>query len=251
MFDFLINIFVGMGRFIRFIMSIMSSVVSPYLWVWQTVVQINMIGVGSLFLICIASIFIGLVFTFQMYMILNKFSGLSQLSSVVAFGIFRELSPVVTGLLIAGRVGSTVAAELSQLRQSEQVDSLLMWGISPYAYLMLPRFLAGIVCLPVLVLVFDAISIYSSWAYAVLLKGMENQIFWNPLLDGNVFFEQDVLYGLYKSMFFGGLIISVALFQGFYVKRGVSGMAQSSTKAVVYASLGILAMDYLLSQLLY
>ena len=167
MFDFLINIFVGMGRFIRFIMSIMSSVVSPYLWVWQTVVQINMIGVGSLFLICIASIFIGLVFTFQMYMILNKFSGLSQLSSVVAFGIFRELSPVVTGLLIAGRVGSTVAAELSQLRQSEQVDSLLMWGISPYAYLMLPRFLAGIVCLPVLVLVFDAISIYSSWAYAV------------------------------------------------------------------------------------
>lgn len=251
MLDGALNYIINIGRFFRFLAKLLLSVVNMMLWRLHVVAQMRVIGVGSLFLVVVSSVFIGLVFTFQMYEILLRFSGLSQLSSVVSFGIFRELSPVVTGLLIAGRVGSSVAAEIAQMKQNEQLDCLAMWGINPFPYLMFPRFFAGLLMVPVLVLVFDAVSIYASWFYAVMLRGMESELFWNPLAHGSVLFNIDVLYGVYKGLFFGGLVVSIALYKGLHVGRGISGLAKASTEAVVIGSLGILAADYVLSQVLY
>ena len=150
-------------------------------------VQIYSMGMGTLVLIIWSSIFIGLVFSLQMYDILSKFSGLSQLSAVVCYGVFRELGPVVTGLLMAGRIGSSVAAEIAIMRQNEQINALWMMGINPFGYLMLPRFLAALIVAPILVFVFDAFALISSWVLASIFNGMEHQIFWNPL-------QEDVLF---------------------------------------------------------
>ena len=238
-------------QFAQFIGRLILSVFYLRLLPMQMVSQLYSIGVSSLILIVISGLFIGLVFAFQMYIVLDGFGSLAQLSQVVAFGLFRELSPVVTGLLIAGRVGSTVAAELGQMKQAEQVDSLLMWGINPYAYLMWPRLVALVVSMPILVLIFDAVSIYAAWFYAVILNGMEQQTFWTPLIFGNIFFEVDVLCGMYKAIFFGGFIGIMSLYQGAFVERGSSGIAKASTQAVVLSSVGVLMLDYMLSQVLY
>ena len=188
-------------KFSQFVGRLILSLRFLRLLHMQLISQLYSMGVGSLILIVISGLFIGLVFAFQMYIVLDGFGSLAQLSQVVAFGLFRELSPVVSGLLVCGRVGSTVAAELGQMKQAEQIDSLLMWGINPYAYLMWPRLLSLVIVTPMLVLIFDAVSIYAAWFYAVVMQGMEGQIFWTPLMFGSVFFHVDVLYGMYKAIF--------------------------------------------------
>jgi phospholipid/cholesterol/gamma-HCH transport system permease protein len=245
------NVMIVFQDFVRFVGRLILSLHFFRLLPMQMTSQLYTMGVGSLILIVISGLFIGLVFAFQMYIVLNGFGSLAQLSQVVAFGLFRELSPVVTGLLIAGRIGSTVAAELGQMKQAEQIDSLLMWGINPYAYLMWPRLLSLVVVTPILVFIFDAVSIYAACFYAVIIKGMESQIFWTPLLFGNVFFQVDVLYGIYKAIFFGCFIGLMSLYQGAFVERGSSGIAKASTQAVVLSSVGVLMLDYILSQIFY
>jgi phospholipid/cholesterol/gamma-HCH transport system permease protein len=245
------NLLRVLEQFLRFIGCLLLALQYGRLLPRQMISQLHIAGVSSLVLICISALFIGLVFAFQMYIVLEGFGSLPQLSQVVAFGLFRELSPVVTGLLVAGRVGSTLAAELGQMKQAEQIDSLLMWGINSYAYLMWPRLLALLIVTPILVLAFDAISIYAAWFYAVTLHGMESQIFWTPLVFGSIYFEVDVLYGMYKAVFFGGWIGVMSLYQGAFVERGSSGIAKASTQAVVLSSAGVLMLDYVLSQFLY
>ena len=242
--------FVLGGRALRFIAA------RPFYW-RDVVIQIDRSGMGPLPIVMLAGLFTGMVLALQSSVELNKFGAEVYIGNLVGASMIRELGPVLCALMIAGRAGSGIAAELGSMRVTEQIDALQTFGTDPIKKLVTPRLVAALIMLPMLTLVADAIGIVGGLIIAVLRVGIPAQsylqgVYSTTALSGFLlgFFPKDIFSGLLKPFVFGGIIAVTASFYGLNTKGGTEGVGLSTTRAVVTSSVLILAADYLMTQLL-
>ena len=214
--------------------------------VWR---QLYSVGVLSGIVIVVSGLFIGMVVGLQGHHTLQKFGASSQLGQLLALSIARELGPVVSALLFAGRAGSALTAEIGLMKATEQLTSMDMMGVDPLARIVYPRFLAGLIALPVLSLIFSAVAVYGGYLVGVERLGVDAGSFWSNMQSA-VDFRLDVLSGIIKSVVFAFLVSWVAVYQGFSSTPTAAGISQATTRSVVHASLLILGFDFLLTALM-
>jgi phospholipid/cholesterol/gamma-HCH transport system permease protein len=208
--------------------------------------QIYSVGVLSLIIIIISALFIGMVLGLQGYNTLNKFGATQQLGQLVALAIVRELGPVVTALLFAGRAGSALTAEIGLMKATDQLSSMEMMGVDPLQQIMAPRLLAGFIAIPVLTCLFNALAIFGGYFVGVLWLGVDEGSFWSNM-QNSVDFNVDIVSGLIKSMVFGFVITWIAVYQGYGAEPTAAGISRATTNTVVYSSLAILGLDFILT----
>ena len=206
-------------------------------------------GVLSLVIILISGLFIGMVVSLQGYNTLVKFGAESQLGPLVALSVFRELGPVVTGLLFAGRAGSSLAAELGLMQITEQIDSMSMMAVDPFRRVLFSRLIASIFVMPMLYVFFSLMAIWGGYLVAVDWLGMDAGIFVSNLKNA-VSFHHDIMQGFWKSLVFGILISWVSVYQGYHAVRSSEGVARCATKTVVFSSLLVLGFDFIMTAMM-
>jgi phospholipid/cholesterol/gamma-HCH transport system permease protein len=212
--------------------------------------QLYQLGLQSVLIVTLSGLFIGMVLSLQSYLVLVTYGAEQSLGQMVALSLLRELGPVVTALLFAGRAGSALTAEIGLMKATEQLDSLEMMAVDPLRRLIAPRFWAGFISLPLLTLLFIAVGIWGSALIGIEWKGVDAGHFW-PLMQAAVSWRYDVLNGLVKSVVFAIAVLWIALFNGYDAKPTAAGVSQATTRTVVQASLAILALDFLLTALLF
>lgn len=216
--------------------------------------QIYFVGSRSAIVIMLAGMFTGMVVALQFYNTLERFASLELLGTAVALSLIRELGPVITGLVVTGRVGSAICAEIGIMRVSEQIDALECMGIDPYRFLMTAKLWAGLVSVPLLTALFDVAGIIGGYIVAVDFLGVGSGTFSQGLYNGIEW--SDVEMGLVKSFAFGLLIIWICSAKGFWLHRqriavfGPEGVSQVTTDSVVFCSISILLVDYLLGTIM-
>lgn len=211
--------------------------------------QIYNIGVLSFIIILVSGLFIGMVLGLQGFNILQKFSAESQLGQLVALSIVRELGPVITALLFAGRAGSALTAEIGLMQATEQIASMEMMAVDPLWRVIAPRFWAGIISMPVLTIIFSAIAIFGGYVVGVDWLSVDAGQFWSNL-QASVDFRLDVVNGIIKSLVFGFVCTWIAIYQGYHTKPTAEGIGRATTKTVVYSSLATLGLDFVLTALM-
>jgi phospholipid/cholesterol/gamma-HCH transport system permease protein len=214
------------------------------------VTQIHAIGNRSLVIILASGLAVGFVLALQMYYALSTYGAAESLGLIVNLSLVRELGPVVTALLFAGRAGTSLTAEIGLMKAGEQIAAMELMAIDPRARVLAPRFLAGILCMPLLAAMFSAVGILGAYVVAVQLIGIDAGNFWSIQQSG-VDVWRDVGNGVVKSMVFGVICTAVALYQGYETEATPEGVAYATTRTVVTASLGVLAMDFLLTALMF
>jgi phospholipid/cholesterol/gamma-HCH transport system permease protein len=211
--------------------------------------QIYAEGVLSLVIIIVASLFIGMVLALQGYHTLAKFGASQELGPLVALSVARELGPVVTAILFAGRAGSAVTAEIGLMKATEQLSSMEMMAVDPLRRVISPRFWGGFISMPLLTLIFNATAIYGAYLVGVKWLGVDGGVFWSNM-QSSVEFQSDILNGILKSIVFGVAVIWIAVFQGYFAVPTSAGIASATTRSVVYASLAILGLDFVLTAMM-
>jgi phospholipid/cholesterol/gamma-HCH transport system permease protein len=212
--------------------------------------QVFQLGILSLPIILTSGLFIGMVLSFQGYYVLVDYAAEQSLGSLSALSLLRELGPVVAALLFAGRAGSSLTAEIGLMQSTEQIASMEMMAVSPYKRVLAPRLIAGIVTLPMLTLLFNVMAIWGGYLIGVSWLGVDGGAYWS-VMQGSVDYVPDVMNGVLKSVIFGVIITWVALYNGYYVLPTAQGISLSTTKTVVISSLLVLAMDFVLTALMY
>lgn len=211
--------------------------------------QVYAEGVLSLLIIIVSSLFIGMVVALQGYHILSKFAAAQELGPLVALSVARELGPVVTALLFAGRAGSAVTAEIGLMKATEQLSSMEMMAVDPVRYVISPRLWGGFISMPLLTLVFNAMAIYGAYLVGVKWLGVDAGAFWSNMQTA-VSFRLDVVNGIIKSIVFGLVITWIAVYQGYDSQPTSAGIANATTRTVVYSSLAILGLDFVLTAMM-
>lgn len=211
--------------------------------------QVHFLGTLSCLIVIVSALFIGMVIGLQGYHILKKFGGTAQLGQLLALAVLRELSPVLSALLFAGRAGSAVTAEIGLMKATEQLTSMEMIGVDPIGYVMYPRFLAGLFVLPLLNFIFSCLAIYGGYFVAVACLGLDQGTFWSNM-QAAVHFRVDVFSSFVKSFAFAFIIMWIALFQGNHCAETAESISQATTKTVVYTSLAVLGLDFLLTAMM-
>lgn len=207
------------------------------------------VGVLSLPIIAVSGLFIGMVVALQGFNILQKFSAESELGQMVALSVVRELGPVVGALLFAGRAGSALTAEIGLMKATEQLSSMEMMGVDPLWRVINPRFWAGVYALPLLVIIFCAVAVWGGYLVGVEWLGIDNGTFWAGM-QSSVDFYTDVLNGIIKSVVFGFAVTWIAVFQGYSTVPTAEGISRATTRTVVYSSLLVLGLDFLLTAIM-
>jgi phospholipid/cholesterol/gamma-HCH transport system permease protein len=211
--------------------------------------QMEEVGTKSIPVVAITGLSTGMVLALQSFNGFQRFQAESLVGTVVALSMTRELGPVLTGLMVAGRAGAAMAAELGTMRVTEQIDALASMGVNPIKYLVLPRFLAGLLMLPVLTVFSDIIGIAGGFGVSVFLLGVNPTVYMKRTFD---FLQVDDVYGgLLKAIVFGGIIALISCQRGFQAKGGAEGVGQATTGAVVVSCVLILITDYIMTALLY
>lgn len=209
-------------------------------------VQLYRVGILSLPIILLSALFIGMVVALQGFNTLQKFGAEQELGQLLALSITRELGPVVTALLFAGRAGSALTAELGLMRATSQLSSLEMMAVNPLWRIVAPRLWAGFIALPLLTILFNVLAIFGGQLVGVDWLGVDDGSFWSNMQSA-VSFHTDVLNGIIKSVVFGFVVTWIAVYQGYYSAPNARGISVATTKTVVYASLLILALDFVLT----
>lgn len=207
------------------------------------------IGVLSLVIIIVSALFIGMVVGLQGYHTLDKFGASQELGNLVALSVVRELGPVVTALLFAGRAGSALTAEIGLMKATEQLASMEMMGVDPLWRVISPRFWAGFYSMPLLALIFSIIAIFGGYLVGVVWLGVDAGSFWGNM-QSSVDFHEDIINGLIKSIVFGAVCTWIAVYQGYSCVPTAEGISRSTTKTVVYSSLAVLGLDFVLTSLM-
>ncbi len=239
-----------LGVFFRFFLSVMarSSVVfkRPRL----VIEQIHFIGNYSLIIIAVSGLFVGFVLGLQGYYTLTRYGSEEALGVMVALGLVRELGPVVTALLFAGRAGTSITAEIGLMKAGEQIAAIEVMGINPLRRIVVPRFWGGVVAMPILALIFSAVGIIGGWLVAVVLIGVDGGSFWSQMQSA-VDIRDDILAGFIKSIVFGVAVMLVAVYEGWMSRPTPEGVARATTRTVVVSSLLVLALDFLLTAVMF
>lgn len=208
--------------------------------------QIFAVGFLSLIIIVVSGLFIGMVLGLQGEHTLSSYGATQKLGQLVALSVVRELGPVVTALLFAGRAGSSLTAEIGLMKTTDQLASMEMMGVDPLSYVIAPRFWGGVISMPILTLIFSAVAIYGGYLVGVKWLGLDAGSFWSNMQSG-VSFYNDILNGIIKSIVFGFVVTWIAVFQGFASEPTAAGIAKATTKTVVYSSLAVLGLDFVLT----
>ncbi|GAB2564570.1 lipid asymmetry maintenance ABC transporter permease subunit MlaE [Dyella jejuensis] len=233
-----------------FLLRILAAIPLSLRHVRETVRQLWFVGAMSLTIIMTCGLFVGMVLALQLYHVLAIFGGTSASGSVVALAIYRELGPVVTALLFAGRAGTSVTAEIGLMRATDQIAAMEMMAVDPIAYVVAPRFLAGLIAMPLLCCVFCAMGVFGGHLVGVSWLGVDNGTFWSNMTS-TVDLWQDVVNGvIWKSVVFGGVVSLIAVFQGYTTPPTSEGVAYATTRTVVASSIAILALDFVLTAFL-
>jgi phospholipid/cholesterol/gamma-HCH transport system permease protein len=245
-----LRVFEEFGRFFQMLGRTAAWMVRPPYDVAEWFRQMVRVGWDSIPVVFLTTLFTGMVMALQTFNGFQRFHAESFVGSVVALSLTRELAPVLTALMVTGRVGSAMAAELGSMRVTEQIDALTALGTEPVQYLVVPRMLAAIAMMPLLVIMGDAVGMYGGYLVAVQLLGA------NPVtyVDNSFQFlhvKEDIVSGLIKAGVFGGIFSLIACSRGYYTVGGAEGVGQSTTRAVVAGSLSILVADFFLTKLLY
>lgn len=212
--------------------------------------QIHFIGNYSLLLIAVSGLFVGFVLGLQGYYTLNKYGSEQALGLLVALSLTRELGPVVTALLFAGRAGTSLTAEIGLMKAGEQLSAMEMMAVNPLQRVLAPRFWAGVIAMPVLAAIFSAVGIFGGYVVGVLMIGVDEGAFWSQM-QGGVDVWNDVLNGVLKSIVFGFAVTFIAVYQGYQSQPTPEGVARATTRTVVIASLSVLWLDFLLTALMF
>ena len=212
--------------------------------------QIYSVGVLTVSITVVAGAFVGMVLGFQGYYTLVDFSAESSLGLLVALSLTRELGPVLSALLFAGRAGSALTAEIGLMKTTEQLAALEMMAVNPIQRIVAPRLLAGIIAVPLLCAMFTLVGILGGYFASVVQLGVDSGVYWSSIADG-VDLKLDVVNGLIKSVAFGIIVTWIAVFEGYDAYPTAEGVSRATTRTVVTASLAILGSDYILTALMF
>ena len=212
--------------------------------------QIFFLGNYSFVIIAVSGLFVGFVLGLQGYYTLNRYGSEQALGLLVALSLTRELGPVVTALLFAGRAGTSLTAEIGLMKAGEQLTAMEMMAVDPIARVLAPRFWAGIITMPMLAAIFSAVGVIGGYLVGVPLIGVDSGAFWSQM-QGGVDVLQDVGNGVIKSIVFGIAVTFIALYQGFESKATPEGVSLATTRTVVVSSLTVLALDFLLTAVMF
>ena len=212
--------------------------------------QLYFIGVYSLVITVVSGLFIGMVLALQGYTVLVRFGADQALGQLVSLSLLRELGPVVAALLFAGRAGSALTAEIGLMKATEQLASMAMIGVDPLRRVIRPRLWAGMISMPILAQIFNMVAIWGAVAVGVDWLHVDAGSFWANM-QSSVDFGDDVLNGVIKSFVFGAVVTWIAVFQGYDAVPTSEGISAATTRTVVYSSLAILAMDFLLTAVMF
>ena len=212
--------------------------------------QIHAIGNRSLVIILTSGLAVGFVLALQMYYSLVTFGATESLGLIVNLSLVRELGPVVTALLFAGRAGTSLTAEIGLMKAGEQLAAMEMMAVDPRSRVLAPRFIGGVISMPLLAILFSAVGILGAWVVGVLLIGLDSGNFWS-LMQSRVDVWRDVGNGVVKSFAFGIVCTAVALYQGYETEATPEGVAYATTRTVVVSSLSVLAIDFMLTALMF
>jgi phospholipid/cholesterol/gamma-HCH transport system permease protein len=245
----ILNIMGDLGHLIFFMaQAIFHALIPPY-FLRLTIRQFMEIGYYSLPVVGMTTLFTGMVLALQSYTGFTRFNAESAISAVVVLSITRELAPVLAGLMVAGRVGASIAAEIGTMRVTEQIDAMRTLSVHPFHYLVAPRVLAGTFMLPILVLVGDLIGVYGGYVVSVHILGFNTGSYLSQTWD--VLEAMDVISGLLKAGVFGFVVSVMGCYHGYYAKGGAQGVGAATTYAVVSASILILITNYFLTQVFF
>jgi phospholipid/cholesterol/gamma-HCH transport system permease protein len=240
----------GFGRAAFFFRDLVQAIPESLKRFGLVVAQIHAIGNRSLVIILASGLAVGFVLALQMYYALVRYGAAESLGLVVNLSLVRELGPVVTALLFAGRAGTSLTAEIGLMKAGEQIAALEMMAVDPKSRVLAPRFIGGLVAMPILAVLFSAVGILGAWVVAVLLIGVDGGNFWSIMQSG-VDVWRDVGNGIVKSFVFGLICTAVALYQGYETEATPEGVAYATTRTVVISSLGVLGMDFILTALMF
>ena len=212
--------------------------------------QVHFLGNYSLAIIAVSGLFVGFVLGLQGYYTLQRYGSSEALGLLVALSLVRELGPVVTALLFAGRAGTSLTAEIGLMKAGEQLSAMEMMAVDPVRRVLAPRFWAGIIAMPLLAAVFSAVGVLGGWVVGVLLIGVDPGAFWGQM-QGGVDVWRDVGNGVVKSFVFGVTVTFIALLEGFEAQPTPEGVSRATTRTVVVASLAVLGLDFILTAMMF
>jgi len=212
--------------------------------------QVFNIGAMSLVLIMVSGLFVGMVLGLQGFNTLNKFGATSALGTLVALSLLRELGPVMTALLFAGRAGTALTSEIGLMRATEQLAGMEMMAVDPVRRIVVPRFLGGVISMPLLVGIFNAVGILGGYWLGVIHMHVDQGSFWSDI-HTRVDLHEDFYSGIVKSFVFGMAATLIAVFEGFYAQPTAEGVSRATTRTVVNSALAVLALDFLLTALMF
>ncbi|MBT4964244.1 MAG: lipid asymmetry maintenance ABC transporter permease subunit MlaE [Francisellaceae bacterium] len=247
------NVFIFLAAVGRASMVLFYSIVKkpePISGFARWIKQLYFVGFLSLIIVMLSGFFIGMVLGLQGYTILVKFGAEQALGQLVALSLVRELGPVVSGLLFAGRAGSALTAEIGLMKTTEQLEALEMMGVDPLHRIVNPRFWAGVISLPLLSLIFTAVAIIGGYMVGVDWLDVDKGAFWSNMQTA-VHFYSDVMNGVIKSIVFAIVVTWISVYQGIDCVPTAEGIGKATTKTVVYSSLSILGLDFFLTAVMF
>lgn len=240
----------GLGRAGLFLYATLTSASLALRRFGLVVQQVYAVGVLTLLIIVVAGLFVGMVLGLQGYYTLVDFGAESQLGLVVALTLTRELGPVLSALLFAGRAGSALTAEIGLMKATEQLAAMEMMAVDPIQRVIAPRFLAGFIAMPLLAAMFTAIGVIGGHLVGVGLLGVDTGVYWSSMQEGVDFYD-DVMNGVIKSVVFGFVVTWIAVFQGYDSVPTSEGVSRATTRTVVNSSLAVLGLDFVLTSLMF
>lgn len=240
------NFFGTFGAGQLFLLRIISEL--PYALARPGLVvrQVYVAGVQSLVVIMLAGLFVGMVLALQGYLTLSRFGAEDTIGMVAALGLVRELGPVVTALLFAGRAGTALSSEIGLMRATDQLSGMEMMAVDPIKRVVAPRFLGAVIAVPILTVIFSAMGIFGAWLEAVVILGVDEGAFWANM-QAQVDLREDVMSGIIKSFFFGVAAALLAVFEGYNCVPTAEGVGRATTRAVVHTSLTVLVLNFMLT----
>ena len=212
--------------------------------------QIYNVGVLSLSIIAVSGLFVGMVLSLQGHYVLSQFGASESLGVMVAASLVRELGPVVTALLFAGRAGSALTAEIGLMKATEQLSGLEMMAVDPVKRVLTPRFFAGLISMPLLAALFSAVGVIGGWFVGVGLLGVDDGAFWGQM-QNKIDFDEDLVNGVIKSLVFGLVVTWIALYEGYDATPTSAGVSRATTRTVVQSALAVLGLDFILTALMF
>jgi len=237
------------GRCLLFLLRMLAGLRLSVEQLRYILQQTYLIGARSLVIIMICGFFVGMVLSLQAINALEQFGASDQVSLLVGKSLFRELSPVLTALLFAGRAGTSVTAEIGLMKATNQLEAMELMAIDPVQRVALPRFPAGVLSVPLLTAMFSALAILGSVVFSIGVMGLDAGIYWSKLQTG-VYFEKDFIGGIWKSVVFGGTVSLVAVYFGYAAKPTGAGVGTATTNTVVLSSVLILIFDFIMTSFL-